>query len=67
MPFKIADVTNPMIGKSSLPDFFLFAKLLAERVRVSAFDELYGSLQRHIVGWCKQQVHMLGHQNESVQ
>jgi len=54
MPLKIRAVANTMIRESSLPDFFMFAEFLPERVRISALDKLDSSLQRDIVGGRKQ-------------
>jgi hypothetical protein len=65
MPSKILEIADPMIGKSSLPNF-LASELKAECVRVSTPDELDSALQRHIICWRQQQMHMLGHQHKSV-
>jgi|SRR5580704_16941341 hypothetical protein len=66
MSLKILVVTNAMIGESSLPNF-LASKFKAEGVRVSALDQLNCSFQRDFGSWSEQQMHVLGHQDKSVQ
>ena len=40
MKRKTARIANAMIGKSSLPDFFLESEMQAKRAEISALDEL---------------------------
>jgi len=55
-------VANPMIGKPSLPDFQVRAKLLFRPIRKSAFDELHCFLE---AGKRRDEyVQMIGHDNE---
>ena len=56
-----------MVRETFLPDFFVFAKPLPEGMRISAPDELNGSLQGHISGRRKQQMDVLGHQDKGME
>ena len=46
---EILTVTNPMICEASLPDFRSSPNKSAERVRIAAFDELYGALDGDVL------------------
>jgi hypothetical protein len=45
-------VANSVISESALPDFAGSANHAAERMRVSAFDQLNGMFERDVVGGC---------------
>lgn len=64
---EILRVTNAMVRKSTLPDFPVTPNFGPERVRESAFDELNGTLNRHVFRRSKHQMNMFGHDHESVQ
>src|SRR5580704_5008239 len=65
VPGKILRVADSMVGKSLLPDFSS-TDLDANRVRVAALDQLHPSLQRRVALRRKQQMNMIGHENESM-
>ena len=65
--FPVLEIANPVIGKSSLPDFFRPPKLRPKTVRVSPFDQLYRPFQRDVGSGREQQVHMLRHEHEGVE
>jgi hypothetical protein len=46
-------VANSVISESALPDFAGSANHAAERMRVSAFDQLNGMFERDVVGGCE--------------
>jgi len=62
MPLIILQVPYAMIREPCLPNWP--AKFQTKRE--SSLDELHGSLQRNIVGGCKQCVKMIGHDYEFV-
>ena len=62
MSGKILRVPNPMIRESLLPDL-PSADLDSDGVRVSAFDQLDRTFQRHIPRWRMQQMNMIGHKH----
>jgi hypothetical protein len=65
MRFKILRVANSVIGKSSLPNFFVASKLRAKSMRISAFNQLQSPFQRD--GRSKEQVHVFRHNDEGVE
>ncbi|MFZ0957835.1 MAG: hypothetical protein WAN60_15925, partial [Candidatus Sulfotelmatobacter sp.] len=67
MVHEIQIVTNPVIGKSALPDFSFATEDGSEGMRVSAFDKLNRMFERHVLGGSQQQVDMLGHKNEGME
>jgi hypothetical protein len=67
MMHEINVVANPMIGESALPDFLIATDDAAEFMRVCAFDQLDGSLDRYIVPRSQQKMNVFGHDNESLQ
>jgi hypothetical protein len=46
---KINIAANPMIGKSTLPDFLVATEDYPELMRISAFDQLDGPLNRDVI------------------
>jgi len=60
-------ITNPVVGESALPDFAFATEDFAEGVGVSAFDELDGVLDRHVLRGREQKMNVLGHQNEGME
>src|SRR5450432_4243897 len=60
-------VADAMIRKPALPDIALAPQFRAEGMRVSALDELDRAFDGYVVRRGKQQVHMLGHDDECVQ
>ena len=66
MPSKILRIANPVIGKSSLPNFHT-SKLKSKCVRESTLDELDGSLDCQVIRGRQEQVHMLWHHDKSMQ
>jgi len=66
MPCKILRVANPMIGESLLPNFAA-ADFHAHRMRVASLDQLHRPLQCDVIRRRKKKVHMVRHQNESMQ
>ena len=64
---KILRITDAVIGESALPDFSTATNHPAELVRRSTFDKLDCMLERNVVGWSEQEMHMLRHDYEGVQ
>ncbi|MGB9197822.1 MAG: hypothetical protein WCB53_12950, partial [Terriglobales bacterium] len=64
---EVPTVTNPMIRKSSLPDFRFSPDESSESVRISAFDELYGALDGYIGSRRVQEMYVVRHEHEGVQ
>lgn len=64
---KILFVANAMICEPTLPDLPLATKDLAQRMRVSAFDELNGMLQCDVGSGSHEQMNVLGHHDEGMQ
>ena len=60
-------IANSVIREAALPDFALAAKDGSKGVRVSAFDELDGVLERYIVRRGEQQMDVFGHENEGME
>jgi hypothetical protein len=60
-------VANPMIRKSSLPDFLIAPDDTSESMRVRAIDQLDGAFNRHIGSGRQEQMNMFRHDNQSVQ
>ena len=46
---EVLSVTNPMIRKPALPDFRVAADQRPKRMRISALDQLDGTLDGHIL------------------
>ena len=67
MMHEVIPISYAMVGKSTLPDFSVTPNFGTERVGIPAFDELNGTLNRHVFRGSKQQMNMLGHDHESVQ
>lgn len=63
---EIPRVANAMIRETPLPDFSA-PELQTKRPRISAFNQLNSSLQRHILRGSQKQMHVLRHQNKSMQ
>ena len=51
MSRKVLRITNAMIRKPSLPNFFSLIEFETKRVGVSTLDELNRSLNRDIACW----------------
>jgi len=64
---EILFVAYPMVGESSLPDFALSANDRPKGVRISAFDQLDGVLQRNVMGRGQQQMNVLRHDDKCMQ
>ena len=64
---EVLSIANPMIGESALPDFGFSPNKSAERVRVSALDQLDGALNRYVLRRREQQMDVIGHKHEGVQ
>ncbi len=62
MRCKVGPVANAMVCIAALPD----GKLGAEPVREATLNQLYGAFQRDDL-WCKQQMHVVGHNDKVVQ
>jgi hypothetical protein len=54
-------IPNPMVGKTSLPNFLLLPKLDPEPTRVTALNELHGAFEGNVFRRCQQQMQVLGH------
>jgi hypothetical protein len=67
MTDKILSIANPMIGETALPDFGFSADESSEFMRISALDQLDGSLDGDVVSWSEQEMDMIGHQHEGMQ
>ena len=63
--FVVLNVSNPVIGKSALPDLRIRTELFLRAMGEAALDELDRSLQGGL--WSDQQMEVLGHQDEFVQ
>jgi hypothetical protein len=64
---EVAGITNPMIGKSALPEFGLATNQRAQRVGVSALNQLNGALDGYVMSGSKQEMNMIGHEYEGAQ
>lgn len=60
-------VANPMIGESALPNFLVAADQASQFMRVRAFDQLDGPLDRHVARQGQQQMNVFGHDDKRVQ
>jgi hypothetical protein len=67
MVSEVVCVPNPVVGKPALPDFGLATDQRAQRVRISALDQLDGALDGYVVSRSKQEMHVVGHEHEGVQ
>ena|SRR5690349_11895494 len=63
MAREVIVAANAVVGEPTLPDFSA-AKSQPEGVRISAFDQLNGSLYRNALCGSQKQVDMLWHHNE---
>jgi hypothetical protein len=59
-------IANSPVRKASLPHFELFSKLSPDSVRITALDELHGSLQGDC-RWSHNQMQVIRHQHEFMQ
>jgi hypothetical protein len=66
MRSEVLSIANAMIRESSLPHLPA-SELQSKRVRIPTSDQLHGPFQSHIGCRREQQVHMLSHQNKSMQ
>ncbi len=64
---EIHFVTNPVVGKSALPDFLCATDDCSEFMRVGALDQLDSAFDRYIVRRSQQQMNVFGHNDECVQ
>ncbi len=64
MPSKIFLVTDPNVGKPSLPDLAPKSKLFVGAKRKAAFDQLHGLFKAHAAGDRHKDVHMIWHDDE---
>ncbi|MGB9203936.1 MAG: hypothetical protein WCB94_08160 [Terriglobales bacterium] len=64
---EVLSTANPMIGESALPHFRVSPDQSAERMRVSALDQLDGALDCHVLSRSKQEMNVIGHKDEGVQ
>jgi hypothetical protein len=67
MMHEIQFVANPVICKSSLPDLLISANDCPEFVRVGTFDQLDCAFDRYIQRGSQQEMHVFGHDDESMQ
>ena len=63
----ILRVADAVVRKSALPDFAFAPQFRAQRVRISAFDELDRALNGYVVRRGKQQMNVLGHDDKCMQ
>jgi hypothetical protein len=63
---EVLIISNPMVCKSSLPDFPLAPEYRTESMRVSAFNELNGVLNGYIVRGCEQKMNVFWHEYKGV-
>ena len=64
---EVLSIANSVIGEPALPDFSLAAKDFAQRMGVSAFEELDRMLECYVRGRSQQKMNVLGHDDERVQ
>jgi hypothetical protein len=61
MNLEVLQVSNPVVGKSALPDLHRTTEVLFGSKGESSLDELNRSLQGH--RWCNQDVKVLRHEH----
>jgi hypothetical protein len=64
MTCKVFLIADTMVGESALPDFSFPSDLCADRVRLSAFDELDSAFDCKVVGRSQQQMNLLRHDHK---
>ncbi len=64
---EVLAAANSVIREAALPDFALAAEDGPKGVRVSAFDELGGVVERYIVRRGEQEMNVFGHDHEGMQ
>ena len=67
MMSEVLGIANPVIRKAALPHFGVSSDQRAERVRVSALDQLNGALDGHVLRGSEHKMDMIGHKHEVVQ
>jgi len=63
---EVLIIPNPVIRESALPDLAFSSDDFSQSVRISAFDELHGVLECHVLRWSKEQMDVFRHHNEGV-
>ena len=63
---EVIKVANAMIRESALPDFAFPTEDASECMRIAAFDQLNGMLERDVVCGSEQKMDMLRHHDELV-
>ena len=64
---EILSIADPVISEPALPNFRFAPDKRSEFMRICPFDQLNGALDGHILGRCKQEMHMVWHENKSME
>jgi hypothetical protein len=64
---EVLMISNSVIGKPALPDFAFASDHRSQSMRISAFDQLDGMLNRYVANGCDEKMDVLGHNDERVE